>query len=263
MGLLGNQTVLNLNNSWGSFSNGTATAGAYAGNLKQNFAKDAAWFGYYELGASSNQSIPVGYDYTSAFFPAVKEGGIAATERISGRGVIVATALRVRLSQSTINGVASITASLASLTPAAATIVSSGAVTAAITAISKAQASLAGVGSISANLISRVPLAASIVGVGSLTPNLKGVGRLEAEITSVTALSPQGLAEALLENNDIETGYNLKEALRLILASVAGKLSGAETTTITIRNVPDSKNRIVATVDSNGNRTAVTYDVGD
>ena len=45
-------------------------------------------------------------------------------------------------------------------------------------------------------------------------------------------------------------------------AANAAKLSGAATTTITIRNaVADSKDRIVATVDSDGNRSAITYDL--
>lgn len=86
---------------------------------------------------------------------------------------------------------------------------------------------------------------------------------MEASAGGPTALSPEGLATSLLDSNEIETGYSLREAFRIILASVGGKLSGAETTTVTIRNITDDKNRIVATVDSNGNRTAVTYDVSD
>jgi hypothetical protein len=48
------------------------------------------------------------------------------------------------------------------------------------------------------------------------------------------------------------------DALRIILSAVAGKLTGADGTTVSIRDMMDSKNRIVATVDSNGNRTAIT-----
>jgi hypothetical protein len=53
----------------------------------------------------------------------------------------------------------------------------------------------------------------------------------------------------------------LREALKLIVAASAGKVSGAATNTITIRDINDSKNRIVATVDAYGNRTAVTRDL--
>lgn len=70
-------------------------------------------------------------------------------------------------------------------------------------------------------------------------------------------------ADALLDRmNGIETGLTPRQSLRLISASVAGKLAGAATSTNTIRNaVADSKPRIIATVDADGNRTAITYDV--
>jgi len=61
--------------------------------------------------------------------------------------------------------------------------------------------------------------------------------------------------------NGIETGITPRGALRLNTAALAGKVSGAGTSTETFRNVGDSKNRIVSTVDSSGNRTAVTTDV--
>ena len=68
----------------------------------------------------------------------------------------------------------------------------------------------------------------------------------------------------LLDEEDVETGLSLRKALRLIAAATAGKVGGAETTTITIRSaVADDRDRITATVDSNGNRTSITYDVSD
>jgi hypothetical protein len=39
-----------------------------------------------------------------------------------------------------------------------------------------------------------------------------------------------------------------------------GKASGLDSTTAKFRNLTDSKDRIIATVDANGNRTAVTLD---
>jgi hypothetical protein len=68
-------------------------------------------------------------------------------------------------------------------------------------------------------------------------------------------------ADAILDRADgIETGVTLRQAQRLALAANAGKLSGAATTTVRIRDRADSKDRIVATVDADGNRTAVTVD---
>ena len=48
--------------------------------------------------------------------------------------------------------------------------------------------------------------------------------------------------------------------MKLISAALAGKLAGAATTTITIRDIGDTKDRITATVDADGNRTVVTHD---
>lgn len=52
-----------------------------------------------------------------------------------------------------------------------------------------------------------------------------------------------------------------EESLRLANAANGGKLSGAATTAVAIRNPADTKNRVAATVDADGNRTAVTLDL--
>ena len=71
-----------------------------------------------------------------------------------------------------------------------------------------------------------------------------------------------GVPAALLDlPAGVETGLTLRQAQRLLVAAESAKLSGAATTTIVIRNFGDSKNRITATVDADGNRTAVTYDL--
>ena len=59
----------------------------------------------------------------------------------------------------------------------------------------------------------------------------------------------------------IETGFTATQSMRLMLAALAGKLSGAATGTVTIRDVNDTKDRLVASVDADGNRSAVTKDV--
>lgn len=55
-----------------------------------------------------------------------------------------------------------------------------------------------------------------------------------------------------------DSTITMRQVLRLVTATLGGKLSGAETTTITIRDVADSTDVVVATVDSNGNRSAVS-----
>ena len=70
---------------------------------------------------------------------------------------------------------------------------------------------------------------------------------------------PVKIVRRTLADGDID-GYNLEETLKLCLAALAGKVSGAGTTEITIRSADDTVDRIVATVDSDGNRESITLD---
>lgn len=100
------------------------------------------------------------------------------------------------------------------------------------------------------------PSNSSIAAIKSKTDNLPGSPAAVSDIPTANAN-----ADALLDRSaGIETGWTLRQGLRVMLAVLAGKVSGAATTTATFRNPPDDKNRVVATVDANGNRSAVTYD---
>jgi hypothetical protein len=61
-------------------------------------------------------------------------------------------------------------------------------------------------------------------------------------------------------NFNIETGYTFQDAMRLMSSAMLAKVSGMSTTTVVFRNVGDTKNRITATVDAAGNRSAITLD---
>lgn len=95
---------------------------------------------------------------------------------------------------------------------------------------------------------------------------------------SSASISLSGGAVTVGTNND-KTGYRLsstgvddvwdevvdgsltgRQSVRLINSSAFSKLSGAATTSIVIRDAGDTKDRITATVDADGNRTAVTLD---
>ena len=53
------------------------------------------------------------------------------------------------------------------------------------------------------------------------------------------------------------TAISLAGALKLMLSILAGKSSGGGTATVVFRDINDAKDRISATVDANGNRTAI------
>jgi hypothetical protein len=87
-------------------------------------------------------------------------------------------------------------------------------------------------------------------------------GKLVGAIAPAVTLEASSFSTYLLDEEDVESGMTLRQALRLVAAASAGKISGASGTTVVIRNaVADSKDRVTATVDSNGNRTAITYDL--
>lgn len=78
---------------------------------------------------------------------------------------------------------------------------------------------------------------------------------------ALSASTRNAIATALLDLTDgVETGETLRQALRLIRAVAVGKAAGLGTTTATFRDKADTKNRITATVDVDGNRSAVTTD---
>lgn len=81
-----------------------------------------------------------------------------------------------------------------------------------------------------------------------------------AAIAALNNLSANAAADALLDRANAVDTYTPRQALRIVLAALAGKVSGADTNAPVFRAADDSKNRITATVDADGNRSAVTLD---
>jgi len=78
-----------------------------------------------------------------------------------------------------------------------------------------------------------------------------------AAVGSAMVLSSAGLDQVV-----IETGINARQALSPILSAAAGVLAGAATTSITIAAAgTPATNRITATVDASGNRSAVALNL--
>jgi hypothetical protein len=75
------------------------------------------------------------------------------------------------------------------------------------------------------------------------------------------ATSRAAIADAVWDEEDGVDGLTLREFVRGASAALLAKMSGGGSGTEVFRNVTDTKNRITATVDDNGNRTAVTLDL--
>jgi hypothetical protein len=72
--------------------------------------------------------------------------------------------------------------------------------------------------------------------------------------------TPQTNADALLDRADaIETGKTLRQAMRIMAAVLAGKVSGAGSGTETFKGLDGATTRAVVTTDADANRTNVVY----
>lgn len=78
---------------------------------------------------------------------------------------------------------------------------------------------------------------------------------LKAVVDALNNISVADITGAEVDNDG--TAISLAGALKLILAIEAGKSSGGGTATIVFRDIANTKNRISATVDASGNRTAI------
>lgn len=145
-------------------------------------------------------------------------------------------------------------------------------------------------GAAGGHFIAGTNTATTVAITGNITGNLSGsVGSVTGAVGSVTGLTASDVgaikvktdnlpaapaavsdiptananADALLDRSaGVETGVTPRQALRLTAAVLGAKLSGAGTGTEIFRNaVADAKDRVTATVDSSGNRTAITYDL--
>jgi hypothetical protein len=252
-----------------SFSGVTTIAGGYgrtlgiAGSLL-NFPVGTAAV----TSQTDRSSVPVGSLHPISWVLPRKSGGMASrTRRIVGSGAVSNAGLVGGLSAAaTVSGSGDINNAAMGLVAAmVAALSGSGNVSSAdMRGILSALASLSGSGDITASLGAQAGLIAALTGDGNVSGAiLRAQGSMSANITVTgTGLNSANVADAILDSPaGVEQSITVREALRLILAASAGKVAGAETTTVTIRNVGDTKTRITATVDANGNRTAVTTDL--
>lgn len=98
------------------------------------------------------------------------------------------------------------------------------------------------------------PAADTVVNV----TNVAMVNALATDAVSAAALAAGAVDEILDEV--VEGSITLRQAIRIMLARLVNKASGGATTTVTFRDVADTKPRVTMTVDADGNRSAVTLD---
>lgn len=284
--LLGNYSILNRNTNTSvgnAFTNPLALFKATA--LNRAYMTDTddhqGW---------KQSGFPTGYGIEersgSAWWMPPKAGGMAAVGTLLGSGTLSASMSKGINIVGALDGAGSLSSALTMVVGMVGGLSGSGAITAALVGSTALAGALSGTGSLSAALGALSGMVGALSGSGTITGDLRGRLFMAADITPVTELSPENLATAVwaavaAANNDagsmgeklndagsgsnpwtevIEGSYTAAELLRIMSAALAGELSGATTTTITIKGVDGATDRIVATVTADGDRAAVTLD---
>lgn len=98
----------------------------------------------------------------------------------------------------------------------------------------------------------------SVITAASIAANAIGASELATDAVGAAQLASGAVDE--IWDEVIEGTLTGRQLLRIFLAALAGKSAGGGTLSITFRDNADTKNRITATVDINGNRTVMTLD---
>lgn len=95
------------------------------------------------------------------------------------------------------------------------------------------------------------------VAAGGIAASSFAAGAVDAAALATDAVNE--IADGYLDRVAAIDGLTPREQQAVVMAAVAGELSGAATTTVTVKNHDGTDTRIVATVDADGNRSAVAY----
>lgn len=216
------------------------------------------------------------------------DAGLTGTGDLTAIGSLIVQALAALTGSGTVSA-----ANLQAFLSAVASLTGSGTVSAAtVTGFGELLAALTASGTAAGStLTGSGQLAASILSYGSLTPEgirdsvwqailanyptvgtagktlASAGGAADPWLTTLPGAYGAGTAGDIIGNllvhmgtRLVDSGYSQDEVTRLMASILVGKVSGGGTGTETFRDLADTKNRIVATVDASGNRTSVTKD---
>lgn len=115
-------------------------------------------------------------------------------------------------------------------------------------------------------------IATRLAAAAYTAPDNAGIADAKAAAEAVNARLPADPSEAgdamaltasavdSILDEVVEGAMTMRQVLRILMAGIAGKASGAPLGPINYRDLADSKNRISGTIDADGNRTTVTLD---
>jgi len=99
----------------------------------------------------------------------------------------------------------------------------------------------------------------TIILIKNKTDKIPDVPAAVGSAMTLQAAEREAIAAALLDLANTIDGKTLRQALQIVSAVLAGKVSGAGSGTETFRGLDDLHDRVVVTADAVGNRTEVAY----
>lgn len=212
--------------------------------------------------SSDLAGVPSGYTNKYTFVMPQKAGGIKSFREAQGVATATLSLAGGKNAVGSADGVATVTGTAQLVVSGQGSAAGEATVTGNLQAALNGAGSAAGVATATGTIGALAWAVGSAAGVATASGVRYATGELIGSIAPAVTLDAANFSTYLLDEEDVETGLTLRQALRVIAAATAGKVSGGGTSTITIRNaVADGADRIVATVDSNGNRSAITYDL--
>lgn len=217
-----------------------------------------------ETTALKGYAVPTGYYPPATWRLPIVAGEMSSHSALAGTASLSGSIAGGKNAAASLAAAGSLTGDGKLVVSGSASLTGTATLTGSILAALEASTSLSASGTLSGTLEGPGYMSASLSASASLTAQSYAIGYLSANIQPATQLEAAEFASYVLDTENVETGLSVRNALRLMVAAMAGELSGAGGTTITIRNAfADDKDRIVATVTSEGNRTAITYDLTD
>lgn len=212
--------------------------------------------------SSDLAGVPSGYTNKYTWVMPQKAGGIKSFRESQGAATATLSLAGGKNAEGSAAGVATATATGQLVVSGAGSAAGLATVSGNLQAALGAAGSAAGVATATGTIGALAWAVGSSAGVATVTAVRYAIGELQGSIAPAVTLEAAGFSAYLLDEEDVETGLTMRQALRLIAAATGGKVSGGGTTTITFANaVADDVSRIIATVDSSGNRTAISYDL--
>jgi hypothetical protein len=240
-----------------AFVQGNEAGGWRQHGMSKNFSlHDGEPTGANKTGYPSGRLHP--YSWSMPFKP----GGLASIQVAQGVATASGAMAAGKNAAGTSAGVATATATLQLVVSGAGTAAGVATVSGNVNAALGAAGTSDGVATASATIQALAWAVGTSNGVATASLVRYATGSLACSIAPAVTLEASNFSSYLLDEEDIESGLTLRQAMRLVAAATAGKISGASGSTVTIRNpIADSKDRIVATVDVDGNRSSITYDL--